>query len=483
MNAKRSIWMVAVLAFLSATAVAAEENESETWFVVKIAGSPVGFASEIMKSDAREIVFRSHTDLTMTRMGTPLSMFMFAEEVADADGTFRRSRMEMSASIAGIKADAVRRGDSLHVTFETGGHARVQVLAWEEGAVSQSQVEEMSREWLASDSAEMSFKVFDINNASFKEMRMVRGDVATETRDGQEYRYLTVAEYDGGGDVPVSTSYFDENNDLFRTVVSQLGMEIVIERVTEAEMTAIELEPNFDIIRQSAIACEGYPEEPADAESVTMRLEFPVSDVVSRDFTGPNQVVTERGDNWVELTVADDTIKELRATREQLAEFLMPGRYVQSDHPRVRAVADSIRSATGSEGWELASAIAGWVGRHISAKDYSQGFASALEVLDSCAGDCTEHSVLLTALLRAADLPARPAVGLAYANGALVGHMWSEVYVDHWRTLDAIFPDSGPIRLRVQAATDREAVDERGLMQAFAVVGGMSARVTSFQGR
>jgi len=46
----------------------------EKWFVVKIAGAPVGFASETRLVGEQTIVVRSHTDLSMKRMGTPLSM-------------------------------------------------------------------------------------------------------------------------------------------------------------------------------------------------------------------------------------------------------------------------------------------------------------------------------------------------------------------------------------------------------------------------
>ena len=101
---------------------------------------------------------------------------------------------------------------------------------------------------------------------------------------------------------------------------------------------------------------------------------------------------------------------------------------------------------------ELARELASWVGGYISNKNYGQGFASALEVMDTRAGDCTEHSVLLTALLRAAGISARPAVGVVYHEGSFLGHMWTEVYVDYWRTLDALDPDTLPIRIRVAAS-------------------------------
>jgi len=62
---------------------------------------------------------------------------------------------------------------------------------------------------------------------------------------------------------------------------------------------------------------------------------------------------------------------------------------------------------------------------------------SAVEVLKTRVGDCNEHAVLLTALLRAAKIPARECVGLVYANGRFFYHAWTEAYLGRWISMDA----------------------------------------------
>ncbi|MFZ0890501.1 MAG: transglutaminase domain-containing protein, partial [Candidatus Binataceae bacterium] len=52
-------------------------------------------------------------------------------------------------------------------------------------------------------------------------------------------------------------------------------------------------------------------------------------------------------------------------------------------------------------------------------------------------GDCKEHSMLLAALLRAAGIPSRLAVGFTYSDGQFMGHMWTEAYLNDWTALDA----------------------------------------------
>ena len=59
-------------------------------------------------------------------------------------------------------------------------------------------------------------------------------------------------------------------------------------------------------------------------------------------------------------------------------------------------------------------------------------------------GDCTEHSLLSIALLRALGIPARRVDGVVYVqNGdgvpALYWHEWVEAWVGTWTQLDPTF--------------------------------------------
>jgi hypothetical protein len=93
-----------------------------------------------------------------------------------------------------------------------------------------------------------------------------------------------------------------------------------------------------------------------------------------------------------------------------------------------------------SDDWRLAQALEAHVHQIIEAKNFSQAFASAAEVAETLEGDCTEHAVLLAALCRARNIPARVAIGLVYypAQQGFAYHMWNEVWIkDRWIPLDA----------------------------------------------
>ncbi|MFI4875620.1 MAG: transglutaminase family protein [Blastopirellula sp. JB062] len=114
---------------------------------------------------------------------------------------------------------------------------------------------------------------------------------------------------------------------------------------------------------------------------------------------------------------------------------------VQVDDPAIRELADQIAPGD-RDRWQLAVEIERQVHELIEQKDFSQAFASAADVARSRTGDCTEHAVLLIALLRAHDIPARAAVGLVYYDGrsgrGFAYHMWTEAWInDRWIPLDA----------------------------------------------
>ena len=450
----------------------------ELWFVVKIAGSPVGFASETRMSIADGLRARSTLRLDMSRMGQPITMLMSSEAVDDRDGRMRSLEIALQSSMMEVRTTAVLEGDTVRHRSQSAGFEQTENIPWEEGALGAAAADLHVARELRAGSRSFSYRVFDPDRRGFATMRVQRVDAKPEQIDGRAQQPLAFEECEGDDTVPLSTTWFDEDYLPFRVVFVQMGMEIVLERVTPQEMKTIDLEPDFDVIRHSTIPCEGFPLEPSAVEDVTLRLEFSRPTWKAEDFSGPNQQVVGQGENWLELRLTRQTSQRITVPGDRLSDFLLPDRYIQSEHPEIAAAAESVRAASGAQGgWDLAVEIAKWVNAHVSEKDYGRGFATALEVLRDRSGDCTEHSVLLAALLRSAGIPARPVVGLACGQNRLVGHMWVEAYVDHWRTLDALDPDTDPIRIRIRAAEDERAVDERDIVRAYSVVGGMRASV------
>ena len=69
-------------------------------------------------------------------------------------------------------------------------------------------------------------------------------------------------------------------------------------------------------------------------------------------------------------------------------------------------------------------------------------------MLQNGAGDCTEHAVLVVALMRAAGIPARVVDGIVFASdrggqGMAGYHAWAEIWLGQWIGVDATVDETG----------------------------------------
>jgi len=126
---------------------------------------------------------------------------------------------------------------------------------------------------------------------------------------------------------------------------------------------------------------------------------------------------------------------EIAATAE-LDRHLRPDAFVQSDHPKIRRRAAEIVAGE-TDPWRRALRIHEWVFTSLD-KEVVLSIPSALEVLENRRGDCNEHTVLFTALGRAAGLPTRIAIGLVWSDelDGFYYHAWPEVHLGGWVWMD-----------------------------------------------
>ena len=119
-----------------------------------------------------------------------------------------------------------------------------------------------------------------------------------------------------------------------------------------------------------------------------------------------------------------------------LERYLGADAFIQSDHPKIQSRAAAIVGSE-TDPWRKSLAIHDWVFSHLD-KEAVISIPSALEVLAQRRGDCNEHTVLFTALARAAGLPTRVAIGLVWSD-ELEGfyyHAWPEIHLGDWVWMD-----------------------------------------------
>ncbi len=138
------------------------------------------------------------------------------------------------------------------------------------------------------------------------------------------------------------------------------------------------------------------------------------------------------GDNLLEIIVppepsAWDLVANIQAG--SLAEYLESDALVQSGHPTIRKTAQQIvEDEQGA--WPVALRIYQWLWENVE-KKAAPGIPSALEVLETRAGDCNEHTVLFAALARSVGLPTRIGLGVVWSDEhqGFYYHAWPEVCI------------------------------------------------------
>jgi len=215
-----------------------------------------------------------------------------------------------------------------------------------------------------------------------------------------------------------------------------LGFMLERETATHA-LEAATTDAPVDLTAVSRIPLTGAIDDPRGLTHLSLRVQGPAAPSIPDD--PPRQRVhgdrlrIEREDAPAPIALA-----ALGGTPEDRA----PAPFIEADDPAVVAQARRIVGDARDAG-VAARRLVAWVSAHVE-KAPSITVPSAREVLASLRGDCNEHAVLLTALARAAGIPARVVAGAVYAGDGFYYHAWSELWLGRWISADSVF-DQMPV--------------------------------------
>lgn len=194
--------------------------------------------------------------------------------------------------------------------------------------------------------------------------------------------------------------------------------------------------------------------DPSKIRALTLVL------TTGKDFAppdGPNQRVTPAGAGRYRLELS--AVPGASAAPGEREEFLAATAAIDSDHPKIRQVAQQLAKGNESEQARVA-ALVDYVSETVE-DSYESNLGTASQVLERKSGDCSEHTLLFVALARAAGMPAREISGLVYASDlerSFVWHAWAEVLVDgRWVAVDPTFGEAQANATHIKLGTERDA--------------------------
>ena len=283
------------------------------------------------------------------------------------------------------------------------------------------------------------------------------------------------------------SEFVDDEGRIVRATIAFGGveMEVVLsdEAFARSEFEAPEL------MVATFVEPRGVIESPRTARRVTLLLEAKDGRLVDVPTAGPQRFDRlDAGRGRVTIDLGDVAPAGPGAGD---GAYLAPSTNVNSDDPAIRGLAG--RAVVGLEGAtaaDRARAMEAYVAQYVEDKTLGVGFATASEVAQTRTGDCSEHAVLLAAMLRADGIPSRVASGLVYADQFagerdIFGyHMWTQALVGEgpdavWLDLDAALGvmDATHVALAYSSLSNAEVMNS--MVSIASALGDLSIEIES----
>lgn len=470
----RRAWLVGwvLLCAVGIAGARSADAPKEHWYQVQIEGQPSGWMRsnerrEPGKKAGDEEVIETSTDMSIALRRGPVSMTMKVATRFRETATGKPVSAMVVQSLGGVagmevtKAFSFVEGGVKIVTIQNGQETEesVQYTDADKGWMSPVAVERMMDEQVARGAKDLRYRTVDVSNGPrpIEVVMKRRGDETVQVMG----KAVPAVRWDQTTSIApslVMAVFMSETGEMLRSDVAVMpGMTMTVLAADEALAKAKVNPP--ELVAQTML----HPDRPI---AQPRKLRHAVYEVELKPAAG--------GDKAPDAVLAgalaqtsSQRVEKLDGTRSRVTvdvavpiasprpgpEFLAANAMLNHADPKVRELLTRALQDLAKDADDLAKAraIRRFVHGYIERKDLSVGFATASEVARTRQGDCTEHAVLLAALLRGEGVPSRTVSGMLYVD-EFIGqtnvfgyHMWSEAWIadadgkaGRWVPLDAV---------------------------------------------
>jgi hypothetical protein len=452
---------------VTAANTSAQGHPKETWDALYLAGVQVGYSQtrerELVENGKTLVCIDSTNSVTVNRAGQRTSHKIVSTSVETPVGSLLRFHTRLESGATPTDFNGYVEGNELVIETETAGKKTATRLAWPAAAGGFLAMEQsLLRQPMRPGERRTVMGLLAIVNQPV--VMELAADKVEPTRLLQHSEDLLRIECQAklpDGKPIVERLWVNREGVILKRQIDALQQETY--RTTQELALAETGRPKFDLMLDTTVATDVPLDNPNATRRIRYRVHLQTNDPALVFSRGAGQEITSLDARTAEIVVravrprsgrgasgaanmAASSASGKPAAEALLANDRVPteddrtaNNLIQSDNPKIVAMARSIAPHE-ADSWKIATQLEAAVKRHIRQADYSQAFASAADVVEHGKGDCTEHAVLLAALCRARDIPARVVIGLAYVSAAkgFGYHMWNEVWIDGaWAPLDA----------------------------------------------
>lgn len=443
--------LVAALLLVSS----ARGADKERWYQVRMSNANAGWMRSVERTENDRISSTSEMTIKIKRGPTEVGISVKSETVETTDGKPVSMKSTQSMGADPVETLYSYEDGKFTVTTEQAGRKTVTEKPYPPGewmtpAAASRYVEEQIRK------GEKSITVRTVDPMSGPEP-------VTMTHKIFEKQKLTV----GGGQIEVTrttnessiapgvitTEYLDEEGELVRSETSIGGIKMVL-IAAGPEVVNAKIGEAPEMMQSTFIKPDRAIANPRTTKRAVYVLSVKEGELPEIPTVGAQRV--EKIDARSARVTVD--IPQLPpAPKEDVdnRNFREPSASLDSADEAIQRLARRATQKAGQDASAKAEAMRKFVSRYITGKSLNIAFATASEVCKNRAGDCSEHGVLLAAMLRAGGIPSRVVAGVIYADEfagskSIFGyHMWAQALIDTgkgpaWVDLDGTLDGDTP---------------------------------------
>ncbi len=486
MNERLRALLMLVLVFACATHAAGAEPDIELWYDVTLDGVSMGYSREWVETDeAGDITTGVYTRMLVMRNTDLIKLEVSERWTETPDGRPLEYHMTTHTSERETKVDFVLQGETARLRRAIGDDATIADVPVPVGLLFPAAVKRLLVERGSATGTSYSYLGFDAETEAVA--------TYTVTVDGEETLELLgqsveltryTVNCDARAGLPVH-EWRDADGLLWKYELPSAGMTLT--RTTK-ELAQAEKEA-FDLLTATAVPT-----------NITLRAPFRVDDALLELWLDDGSAIDEFLVEDARQTIEGHTDRGvlLRVTRTKpdpagivrfpirstpMKDYMDGNPLMQTWYPRILGVASRQAWGTDQNTWKVSKNIEKWVFDEVEKKGFGTGFASATEILDSREGDCSEHAVLMAAMIRSLSIPSKLVSGVTHYQGEFLYHMWVEVWTgDGWYALDPTIGDGSVDAMHIKFG---ESSAKRGNVSDLAlgilrVLGRLNVRIVEY---
>ena len=418
------VWIARCFVFLLFASAPALSHAGESWDAVFIRGVKVGYqhlyVTPVKYKDQDYLRIRFDLVMILKRDHDEVIIKLRYGTIETLEGEVVRleTQQDLGEDVSKIKGEV--EGDKMRLSIEIAGKKQEQLVDWSPDTFGPYALEMSLARKPIKPGEKRSLKSFIpiLNKVVTLEVSAI-GNEDVELGDGKPRNLMRVEQkgfLDGQPFGELDGVFWSDTSGQIMKGKTEGDGGMTIFRTTEAAAkTMPPAASRLNILALSIIKVSSFPN--ADKSSDVVYRVVVNGNNAAKIFPNDRRQTVKPTADGKGATVHVRTMDPSKGDPgpETVAEeFTEPNPLIDSADPTILRYAQEA-VGTRTDPWQKAVAVEEWVAKNLKNKNFQTSFASATEVAQSLAGDCTEHAVLAAAMSKAVGLPSRVATGIVYA--------------------------------------------------------------------